>query len=391
MVFSAGAAFAARTYGDFAYFLKRDAIYAILGLCAFTFALRTDYSVWRRLTYPLLALTVVALAAVLVFGTSAKGAHRWFRFGPVSFQPSELSKLALVLYLALLLARRAAAQVRTFSLGFLPPLVVTGALAGLVVVEPDLGTAVILGGTAVLMMFVAGARTTYLLGLVLVAAPIAWYKLILGKAFRLRRVIAFLDPWQYCRDEGFQLCESLISLGSGGVTGVGLGESRQKLFFLPEAHTDFILAVLGEELGLAGVLAVLAAFAILIWRGLAAALRARDVFGSYLAFGITAVFGTQALFNMGVVLGLLPTKGLVLPFVSYGGTSLIVSLFMAGVLGNISARNPEPRPEALGRRGLAAGRNRRAERAPRLVVEVGPPRPAQRAAAAAAAGERCDC
>lgn len=371
MVFSAGAAFAGRTYGDFAYFLKREAVYAAVGLAIFALALRTDYSFYRRFTYPLLLVTIGLLAAVLVVGTRVNGSMRWFRAGPVSFQPSELAKVALVLYLASLLARKAAEQVRTFATGFLPPLIVTGALAGLVVVEPDLGSAAVMGVAALALMFVAGTRTAYLLAAVLLVAPVVWHKLIMGTAFRLNRVIAFLDPWSYCREAGFQLCESLISLGSGGPLGVGLGESRQKLFFLPEAHTDFILAVLGEELGLAGVTAVAALFAILIWRGCRAALRARDAFGTYLAFGITALFGVQAFFNMAVVMGLLPTKGLALPFISYGGTSLIVSLFMAGILGNISAGRPEPRRETLSKRARAANRNRKAKALPRIIVEVG--------------------
>jgi cell division protein FtsW len=374
MVFSAGAAFAGRTYGDFAYFLKREAIYATAGLIVFALALRTDYGFYRRLTYPLLFLTIGLLVAVLVVGTRVNGSMRWFRVGPLSFQPSELAKVALVLYLAGLLARKAGEQVRTFATGFLPPLIVTGALAGLVVIEPDLGSAAVMGVAALAMMFVAGTRTAYLLAAVLLVAPVVWQKLILGESWRLNRLIAFLDPWSYCSKAGFQLCESLISLGSGGPLGVGLGESRQKLFFLPEAHTDFILAVLGEELGLVGVSAVATAFVLLVWRGCRAALRARDAFGTYLAFGITALFGVQAFFNMAVVMGLLPTKGLALPFVSYGGTSLVVSLFMAGILCNISAGRPEPRRETLSKRARAANRNRKARALPRIIVEVGGPR-----------------
>ena len=197
--------------------------------------------------------------------------------------------------------------------------------------------------------------------------------MITGNAWRMKRMLAFLEPWQHCQNAGYQLCESLISLGSGGIWGQGLGASRQKLFFLPEAHTDFILAIIGEELGLIGVLGLLLAFGVLIWRGFLAALRARDAFGSYLAFGITALFALQALGNMGVVLGLLPTKGLALPFISYGGTSLVVSLFMAGVLGNISSRAPEPRrapvfPSRPRRR--AASKNRRSPSGPTIMVDV---------------------
>jgi cell division protein FtsW len=371
MVFSAGAPLAAKKYGDWTYLLKREAVFSVVGLAAFAFALRTDYAVYRRWSYPLLIVSVLLLAGLLVGGARVNNAVRWYRVGPLSFQPSELAKFALVLYLALLLARNVD-RVKAFSIGFLPPLAMTGVVVGLVVIQPDLGTAVILGVTALAMLFVSGTRMKYLVLAVLVAAPVVWKVLITGKTWRMKRLLAFLDPWQHCRDTGYQLCESLISVGSGGVWGQGLGESRQKLLFLPEAHTDFILAVLGEELGLVGVIALLLLFALLVWRGLVAALRARDVFGSFLAFGITIMIALQALMNMAVVLGLLPTKGLALPFISYGGSSLVVTLFMAGVLANVSARNPEPRPGPLGRswRRKGPGKNKRADKGPTIIVEA---------------------
>jgi cell division protein FtsW len=377
MVFSAGAAYAARTYGDWTYFLKREAIYGVLGLLAFTFAVRTDYSVYRRLSYPLLALSVGLLGAVLAVGSRAGGAIRWLRLGPVSFQPSEMAKFALVLYLSVLLSRQKE-KVREFSMGFLPPLLMTGMFLVLVLKQPDLGTAVIMGMAALGLLFVAGTRTTYLWAAVLAAAPVVWKVFITGTPWRMRRMLAFLDPWQFRREGGYQLYESLISVGSGGLLGQGLGQGRQKLFFLPAAHTDFILAIVGEELGLVGILFVITGFGVLVWRGFVAASRARDAFGSYLAFGVSSLLGLQALFNMGVVMGLLPTKGLPLPFISYGGTALVVSLFMAGVLGNISARRPEPREVPLWRAFRLRGprtRNRRSESLPTIVVQVGPSRP----------------
>src|SRR5450432_1010621 len=377
MIFSAGAVFAAKKYGDALYFLKRELIYAFLGLLVFTVAVRIDYGIYRRYAYPLLLVSVVSLVAVLKIGSRAGGAIRWFRLGPLSFQPGELAKFALCVYLATLLARKAE-QVRDFSVGFLPPLVVTGVMMGLLLKQPDLGTAVIFGAVALGLLFIAGTRASYLVLAVLVALPAGW-KFIVSTPFRMRRMLAFLDPWAFRRDVGYQITESLISVGSGGVTGLGLGDGRQKLFFLPEAHTDFILSIVGEELGLVGVLSVILAFAILVWRGLRAATRARDLFGSYLAFGISAMFGLQALINIGVVLGSLPTKGLPLPFISYGGSSLVVSLFMAGVLANISARNPEPRDLSWwgGRpRGGRSANKRIVDQGPRLIVEVGrPPRP----------------
>ncbi|HVZ71778.1 MAG TPA: putative lipid II flippase FtsW [Polyangia bacterium] len=373
MVYSSGAVFAAKKYGDSAYFLKREVIYATLGLVAMSFAARFDYAHYRRIAYPLLFASILFLAVVLKIGSRAGGAIRWFRLGPLSFQPSELAKFALAVYLASLLARQAE-KVKVFSIGFAPPLLVTGVMMGLLLKQPDLGTAVIFGVVALGLLCVAGTRTSYLILAVLVAAPAGW-KFIVSTPFRMRRMLAFLDPWAFRRDVGYQITESLISVGSGGTTGLGLGDGRQKLFFLPEAHTDFILSIVGEELGLIGIVCVVLGFSILVWRGLRAAFRARDVFGCYLAFGITAMFGLQALVNIGVVLGSLPTKGLPLPFISYGGTSLVVSLFMAGVLANISARNPEP---GEGLEGLLAevrararkARNRRAEGGPKIIVEL---------------------
>ena len=382
MIFSAGAVFAGKKYNDAFYFLKRELVYAALGLIAFSVATRIDYRAYRRLAYPLLITSILLLAAVLKIGSRAGGAIRWFRLGPLSFQPGELAKFALCVYLATLLARKAE-KVRVFAVGFLPPLVVTGVMIGLLLKQPDLGTAVIFGVVALGLLFIAGTRTSYLILAILVAAPVGW-KFIVSTPFRMRRMLAFLDPWAFRRDVGYQITESLISVGSGGVTGLGLGDGRQKLFFLPEAHTDFILSIVGEELGLMGILFVIVTFMVFVWRGLRAAVRARDPFGCYLAFGISAMFGFQALVNIGVVLGSLPTKGLPLPFISYGGTSLLISLFMAGVLANISARNPEPRdvfawgPRSLGGRGA----NRRKDRGAKLVVEVGPPRRERRTAGA---------
>ena len=384
MVFSSGAAFAGKRHADWTYFLKRESIYLGAGFLAFAVATRIDYGHYRRWSYPLLIVSIALLGGLLAAGTRVNGAVRWFRFAGLSFQPSELAKFALVLYLSLLLSRNAE-RVKAFSMGFLPPVLMTGVVVGLIVIQPDLGTAVIIGLAAMGLLFISGTRTSYIALALLVTAPVVWKVLITGKAWRMQRLLAFLEPWQYCQTAGYQLCESLISVGSGGVWGQGLGQSRQKLFFLPEAHTDFILAIIGEELGLVGVSLLVGAFAVLVWRGIQAALRARDLFGSYLAFGITALFALQALANMGVVLGLLPTKGLALPFISYGGTSLVVSLFMAGVVANISARHPEPRPRPLFRLWRPRPgpmKNRRAPRGPRIVVEL----PGRVVALAAAAG-----
>jgi cell division protein FtsW len=249
MVFSAGAAFAAKTYGDWTYFLKREAVYSAAGLLAFVVGMRLDYSFYRRLAYPLLFLSMAMLAAVLKVGPAINGAVRWFRWGPLSFQPSELAKFALALYLAVLLARKAE-KVKDFRMGFLPPLAITGIFLALLLKQPDLGTAVIMGVTALGLLFVAGTRTSYILLSVLVTAPIGWQLFIARESWRRERILAFLYPWKFRRGTGYQLYESLISVGSGGLFGQGLGQGHQKLFFLPEAHTDFILAIIGEELGL---------------------------------------------------------------------------------------------------------------------------------------------
>ena len=336
MVYSASAVYATQKFGSATYFFRRDVLWSALGLAAMGVAMRTDFGVYRRWSYALIIGSVGMLGAVLVVGARINGARRWFHVGGVSFQPAELAKLALVIYLAYSLAKKAE-KVKSFTVGFVPHMIVCGLMMGLLLKQPDLGTAVILGATTLILLFVAGAKLSYIIIAFLAAAPVM-YQAIVGTPWRLRRMLAFLDPWQYRYDVGYQITESLISIGSGGVHGLGLGDGKQKLFFLPEAHTDYVMAIVGEELGLFGVCAVTALFVILVWRGARAALRARDAFGCYLGFGITAMFGLQALVNLGVVLGALPTKGLPLPFVSFGGSTLVVDLFAMGILLNISKR-----------------------------------------------------
>jgi cell division protein FtsW len=339
MVYSASAVYATQKFGSATYFLKRDLLWAGLGLCAMTIAMRTDFGAYRRWSYALLIGSIGLLAAVLAVGARINGARRWFHLAGVSFQPAELAKLALVIYLAYSLAKKAE-KVRSFTVGFVPHMIVCGLMMALLLKQPDLGTAVILGLTTLILLFVAGAKISYIFIAFLAAAPVM-YQAIVGTPWRLRRMLAYLDPWQYRYDVGYQITESLISVGSGGVYGLGLGDGKQKLFFLPEAHTDYIMAIVGEELGLIGIAGIAALFGILVWRGARASLRARDAFGCYLGFGITAMFGLQALVNLGVVLGALPTKGLPLPFVSFGGSTLVVDLYAMGILLNISRAVPE--------------------------------------------------
>ena len=336
MVYSASAISAARDLHDEFYFLERQALAAALGLALLVGGLRLGHRRAAALAYPLLAASVVLLLLVQVpgIGRVAGGARRWIDLGIVRFQPSELAKVALVLYLARSLARQRE-KVRLFSIGFLPHVIVTGLLVLLCLLERDLGTGVILALVLLVMLFAAGARLGYLLAAAALAVPIGW-RLIAGTPYRMERWLAYLDPWGHREGAGFQLVESLLGVGNGGWLGQGLGQGKGKLFYLPAAHTDFIAAVIAEEAGLLGIALLLLLYGVLLWRGLRASLRAAEPFGAYAALGLTTLLGAQALVNLSVVLGLLPTKGLTLPFVSYGGSSLLTALGAAGLLLSIS-------------------------------------------------------
>lgn len=336
MVFSASAVVAGNRFHDPIYFLKRQLAWLALGFLLLQVASRIDYTVWRRLALPILAVTAVLLIAVLIpsVGVMVKGARRWLRFGLISVQPAEIAKLTAVIYLAAYLANKGS-RVREFASGFLPPLLIVGLMAGLVLLQPDLGTVVVIGVVTLALFFLGGARLTHLVGLVLAALP-AGAALILGSSYRRQRLMTFLAPWKDPTDAGFQMTQSFLAFGSGGPFGVGLGEGKQKLFFLPEAHTDFVLALVGEELGLVGTGAIMLLFAVVVLKGFRIAGRAREPFGRHLALGITLMISLQVLVNAGVVTGLLPTKGLTLPLVSYGGSSLVVTLLGIGILLSIS-------------------------------------------------------
>ncbi len=342
MIYSASAISAEARLGDSLYFLKRQLFASLVGIGALVVGLRIGTQRLVKLAYPLLLLSAVLLVAVLIpgVGTKAGGSTRWIRLGVLNFQPAELAKIAFVVYLACSLTRKKE-RIRAFSAGFLPHLLVSGVFMLMLLAQPDFGTATILALLLFFMLFVAGTRLSYILVSALAALPMA-YGLIVGSEYRMRRLLAFLDPWSHRYDIGYHISESLMSFGSGGLAGVGLGEGKHKLFFLPAAHTDFIYSLVGEELGLIGAVLLLAVFGIVVWRGMRAAWRAPDLFTTYLAFGLTTLIGLQTLINMGVVTGLLPTKGLTLPFVSYGGSSLICTLFSAGVLLNISAQGQGP-------------------------------------------------
>jgi cell division protein FtsW len=337
MVYSASAipASQSRRLGmDEFYYLKRQLAAAAIGGALLAGALKLGHRRIAALAYPILGAAFVLLLLVPLVGKAAGGAQRWISLGPVQFQPSEAAKIALVLYLARSLARKQD-KIRLFSIGLLPHLVVTGALIALCLVQSDLGTGVILFVVLFAMLFAAGARVSYLLAAAAVAAPVAWH-LVKSTPYRYLRVVAYLDPERYRSGPGYQLWESLLGTANGGFLGQGLGHGKGKLFYLPAAHTDFIAAVIAEEAGLLGVLLLVGLFAIVVWRGVRAALNAADPFGCYAALGVTTLVGAQGLVNLAVVFGLLPTKGLTLPFVSYGGSSLITLLAGAGVLLSVS-------------------------------------------------------
>jgi cell division protein FtsW len=346
MVYSASAVFAARSHNSAQYYLLRQSTFAVIGMLGLTVASRLDYRFFRRLTYPMLGGTVGLLLLVIAgFGRSGGGAARWLKLGPVTLQPAELAKVVIILWLAHSLSKKRE-KIRTFSVGFLPHLLVTGFLMALCLKQPDFGSSMVLLLLTFTLMFLAGAKTGYILGAAVFAAPFA-YHLVMGTGYRRRRWEAFVDPWAHSHDISYQLVESLMGFGSGGTTGLGLGDSRQKLFFLPEAHTDFISAIIGEELGLVGMLAMLAAYAVLVHRGVTIALRARDDYGTYVAFGITTLFAIQVMINLGVAMGALPTKGLTLPMISYGGSSLVINLFAVGILLSISRACVKPEERAV--------------------------------------------
>ena len=337
MVYSASSALAMKKFGSDFYFLKKQAIFALIGICALVIGRHVPYRLYRSLAYPLLAMALMLLVAVLVspLGVTAGGSSRWLGLGPLRFQPSEFARFALIVYLAYSLEKKAD-RIKDFSIGFVPHVVVLGAVAVLILKQPDFGSVAILAVLTWLMMFVGGVRMLYLGSSCLLLGVAGGYFITLA-GYRMRRLLSFLDPWQYSADAGYQIVHSLMAFGSGGWWGAGIGKGYQKLFYLPEPHTDFIFSVIGEELGLIGVLVIILLYLMIIWKGIRIARQARDLFGGYLAIGLTAALGLQICINMGVTLGLLPTKGLTLPFLSYGGTSLVLNMATIGILMNIGA------------------------------------------------------
>jgi cell division protein FtsW len=335
MVYSASALVALERFQQPYLFLTKQVMWTVLGLAVLAVAMRVDYRTYRSdaFAWTLIAIVGVTLVAVL-FSAPVNGTRRWFGFGGLGIQPSELAKVACVLFTALVLERRMH-RIDDLSYSLLPIAIVVGGMAGLILLQPDFGTAVSLLFIVATMIFAAGLHYRYFVGTALLMVPVI-YVVLVSAPYRRRRLLAFWDPWADPLGDGFQIIQSMIAVGTGGIFGRGLMEGVQKLFYLPEPHTDFIFAVIGEELGLVGATGVLACFCLIAWRGIRITLRAPDSFGSFVALGITAMIVVQAFVNMSVVLGLMPTKGIPLPLVSAGGSSLLISLLGMGVLLNIS-------------------------------------------------------
>lgn len=335
MVYSASALVAFERFDQSDLFLTKQVLWAILGLAVLSITMRIDYRTYRNeaFIWALVGFVGLLLVAVL-FSVPVNGTRRWFGIGGLGIQPSELAKIACVFFAALILERRMH-RIDDLSYSLLPIGIVVGGMFGLILLQPDYGTAMTLVLIVGAMVYAAGLNYRYIVGTTLVLVPVL-YVLLISAPYRRERLLAFLDPWADPLGGGFQIIQSLIAVGSGGVTGRGFMEGVQKLFYLPEPHTDFIYAVIGEELGLVGATAVLLCFCVIAWRGFSIALRAEDSFGSLVALGLTTMIGFQAFVNMSVVLSLLPTKGIPLPFVSAGGSSLLINLLGMGVLLNIS-------------------------------------------------------
>ena len=338
MVLSASSVRAYEQYGSSFLFFGRQVLYAVVGVLAFLVTVRMRYSAWQHLCVPLLAASAALLVLVLLpgFGTVAGGSARWLQLGPVTIQPSEIAKVAVITFSAALLSRRWR-RIRELRDLVLPLAPVIGVICGLILLQPDMGTAVIIVASVFVLLFIAGARGKHLvvgasgLGVLGVA-------LMYAEGYRLARFVAFINPWADPQGSGYQTIQSAIALTSGGPFGLGLGASRQKWSYVPNAHTDFIFAIIGEELGLVGALIVLALFGVLLYAGIRIALRAPDTFGRLLAAGITGWFGVQAVVNLGAVTGLLPITGVPLPFVSFGGSSLVVSMAAVGMLVSVARK-----------------------------------------------------
>jgi cell division protein FtsW len=336
MIYSASSIYAWEKYKDSAFFLKRHLVFVGLGALLAFFAVLVDYRNFRKYAKPLLIFSFLLMVLVLIpgIGREVAGARRWFRLKFFSFQPSELANLAVIIYISDFLSRKGN-LIRDLYRGFLPVMSILGVFCLLILMQPDLGTALALAVVVFLMLFIAGVNLSYLLSLILLSIPVLSL-LIFSVPYRRARILAFLNPWADPKGSGFQIIQSQIALGSGGIFGLGLGHSKQKLFYLPAAHTDFIFSIIGEELGLLGTIGIIILLTIFIQQGIKVMKQASDNFGYFLSLGLVLMIGFKAVINIGVSCGILPTKGLPLPFISYGGSSLIFDIISVGILLNIS-------------------------------------------------------
>lgn len=338
MIYSSSSIIALERFKDGQYFLKKQILFVFLGLISMVLMTKIPYTQLRKWAYPGMLLSLLLLAILLIPNVGIKhgGATRWLNMGVFSFQVTEMVKISMVVFLSHLLARKAH-QLKKFSKGVLVPLVVASVTILLIILEPDFGTAVIIATILLIMLCIAGSRITHIL-LLMAAFISAGVLFILYKGYRIARLTAFLDPWKDASNTGFQIIQSLLSFGSGGTFGVGIGDGMQKLFYLPEPHTDFILSIIAEESGFIGVTIVIVMFTIFAFRGFMIALKAPDLFGTLLAVGLTMVIALESFINIAGVMGIIPLKGLVLPFLSYGGTAFIMSMMAVGILLNISTQ-----------------------------------------------------
>lgn len=339
MVYSASSALALNKFGTDYYYVKKQVVFSMLGILSLVGFSYIPFRFYQTLVYPILGVAILLLMAIPFtgFGIEAGGSSRWLGFGPLRFQPSELARLALVIYLAYSMTKKDE-LLRDFYVGFLPHMIILGVFTALLMVQPDFGSVMIFSALTWLMLFAGGSLLMHLFSVFIVLVPVAWLLMVTAD-YRVKRLLSFLNPWKYSANEGYQIIHSLMAFGSGGITGVGIGKGYQKLFYLPEPHTDFIFSVIGEETGLIGVGIVVVLYALIIKRGISISRNSQNRFGSLLAIGITIAIGLQVCINMGVAMGLLPTKGLTLPFLSYGGTSLLINMAAIGILMNIGARN----------------------------------------------------
>lgn len=342
MIYSASSIYAWERYKDGFFFLKRHISFLLIGSALAFFMMCFDYRKLQKFAKPLLVVSIILLLLVLIpgIGREVSGARRWFRFKMLSFQPSELANLALIIYIADFISRKGN-LIKTLWRGFLPPLMVLGLVAVLILVQPDLGTTLAISTAVFVMLFVARTRISYLVSVFLMSIP-ALYFLVFAVAYRRARILAFINPWLDPKGSGFQIIQSQIALGSGGIFGVGLGHSKQKLFYLPAAHTDFIFSIIGEELGLLGTVSVITLYIIFIQQGLKVIKNAPDRFGYFLSLGLLTMFSFKTVVNIGVSCGVLPTKGLPLPFISYGGSSFIFDIVAVALLMNIARSGEYP-------------------------------------------------